>query len=98
MGQGAFSSSFGHSSLSSFHGSLHMGPGAYSAALQSAKRSLMSGPRSRYSGGGYHSSKPKSKRSKEEDFTEDIDTSKEKESSPNGKDKRKSKRDKFQPY
>ncbi|XP_039267653.2 poly(rC)-binding protein 3-like isoform X1 [Styela clava] len=81
-----------------------MGPGAsFSAAMQNARRAFMS--RSRYTG---FSNRPRhnyNRRNKEGESSspkaeeeEEGDVSPPGESSPNGKDKRKTKREKFQPY
>ena len=74
-----------------------MTPGAYGAVLLSAKRSLLSSSSHRYHrGSSYRSNRSRLHDSKEIDFTADVDVGG--DSSPNGKDKRKSKREKFQPY
>ena len=73
-----------------------MAPGAYGAMLLSAKRSLLSS--SRYQrGASYRSNRMRTSHdaTKDVDFTADVELG---DSSPNGKDKRKSKREKFQPY
>jgi len=70
-----------------------MAPGAYGAVLLSAKRSLLSS--SRYRSGGYRGGRMRPNREKDVDFTADVEIG---ESSSNGKDKRKTKREKFQPY
>ena len=72
-----------------------MAPGAYGAVLLSAKRSLLSSSRFNR-GSSYRNSRSRSGRdTRDIDFTADVDIG---DTSPNGKDKRKSKREKFQPY
>lgn len=96
MGPGPFGTPFGGGGLASaFPG---MGAGAFSAALQSARRTFMS--RSRYTGAAYNTNRTRhnqSRRSKEEE-SQDRTGSDSRESSPNGKEKKKAKREKFQPY
>ena len=73
-----------------------MAPGAYGAVLMSAKRSFLSSSRFHRSG-GYRGNRMRSSHdaAKDVDFTADVEIG---EASPNGKDKRKPKREKFQPY
>jgi len=86
-------------SASTFGGSSLLAPalGTYGAALQSARRSLIAKNRS----GPYRGSRLRSGSSGrsthgEVDFTADVQLRG--DSPPNGKEKRKQKRDKFQPY
>lgn len=96
MGPGPFSNPLGGGGLAgAFPG---MGAGAFGAALQSARRTFMS--RSRYTGAAYTTNKPRpsqNRRSKEEE-PQGGTGGNSRESSPNGKEKKKAKREKFQPY
>lgn len=100
MGSGPFG---GAGLAGAYPGPMGMGPGAsFSAAMQSARQMFMN--RSRYSG-NFHSNRTRHRRttSKKDQEPQKSDGDEEESAntgdiSPNGKEKRKSKREKFQPY
>ena len=100
MGSGPFG---GPGLVGAYPGPIGMGPGAsFSAAMQSARQIFMN--RSRYSG-NFHSNRARYRRtaSKKEQEAQKSDCEEEDslnvgDSPPNGKEKRKTKREKFQPY